>query len=137
MPKKFEITSEHVSVDMKPVVKDTIVAFGKTKTQGIEVYGSVAQKAQMKGFLSRIPQDIEVSVTSPDKFVALFKTKANKAGFKEGVDYRITRVEADAPKIEFKIDGKWQKGVEVFSSKSGVTKDMPGYRSEESIAFGY
>ena len=136
-PKKFEITSEHVPNDIKPIVKDTIVAFGKGKSQGIEVYGSVAQKAQMKGYLSRIPQDIEVSVSSTDKFIALFKTKAVKAGFKESVDFRITKVEADAPKIEFKIDGKWQKGVEVFSSKAGKNKDMPGYRSEDRIAFGY
>lgn len=137
VPKKFEITSEHISPEMKSSVKNAIFSFGKLKGERIEVYGSVAQKAQMEGFFSRTPQDLEVSVSSVDKFISMFKLKATKAGFKEGVDFRITKAEADAPKIEFKLDGKWKKGVEVFSSKSGVTKELPGYRSEDGIAFGY
>ena len=131
-PKKFEILSENIPSNMKPVVKDTIVS-----SKNIEVYGSVAQKLQMEGFFSRVPQDIEVSTKDVNKFVSTFKTKAAKSGYKEGTDYRIRRADADSPKIEFKINGKWEKGIEVFASKNSKASVIQGYRSEDRIAFGF
>lgn len=136
-PKSFDILSEHVSTDMKPVVKSTILGYNKYKLQSIDVYGSVSQKLQMGGFLSRKPQDIEISVSNIEKFIKLFKINATKSGFKEGTDYKISATDKDAPKIEFKINGKWEKGVEVFSSKVESGSTPSGYRTEDRIAFGY
>ena len=144
-PKELDILSEHVAADMKPIVKQTIMGYG-SKTgrltgRDIQVYGSVPQKLQMKGYFTRTPKDIEISVSSVDKFVSMFRKNATSKGFKEGVDYRVTG-DAGAPKVEFMIEGKWEKGIEVFSHKktSKSTTEAAegvGYRSESGIAFGF
>jgi translation initiation factor 1 (eIF-1/SUI1) len=95
----------------------------------------------MSGFFTRSPKDIELSVSSVNKFVSKFRKNADNAGYKEGVDYRITG-QANAPKIEFKINGAWEKGVEVFSknksSKASIENEVgAGYRSEAGIAYGF
>lgn len=141
-PNSLDILSEHVPQSMRGVVKDTITGYsGLLKTRDIQVYGSVPQKLQMSGFFTRSPKDIELSVSSVNKFVSNFRKNANKSGYKEGIDYRITG-DANAPKIEFKMDGAWEKGVEVFSknkqSKASVENDVGvGYRSESGIAYGF
>jgi translation initiation factor 1 (eIF-1/SUI1) len=138
-PKGLDILSEHIPQSMKSIVKDTIVNYsGLLKRRDIQVYGSVAQKLQMEGFLSRSPKDIEVSVSSTSKFISSFRARAKKAGFVEGKHYRITG-SVEAPKIEFYINGKWEKGVEVFSHKNSMSTEevTQGYRSEEGIAYGF
>ena len=141
-PKSLDILSEHIPQNMKGVVKDTITGYsGLLKTGDIQVYGSVPQKLQMKGFFTRSPKDIELSVSNTNKFVSNFRKNANKAGYKEGIDYQITG-EASAPKIEFKMNGVWEKGVEVFSknkqSKVSIENEVGvGYRSESGIAYGF
>ncbi|MCK9575918.1 MAG: hypothetical protein M0R51_08240 [Clostridia bacterium] len=144
-PKSLDILSEHVSESMKPVVKQTIVKYGsltgRVLGRDVQVYGSVPQKLQMKGFFTRTPKDIEISVNSVDKFVSMFKKNANAKGFKEGVDYQITGA-SNAPKVEFKINGNWEKGIEVFSKKKSAATSIEaeagvGYRSEAGIAYGF
>lgn len=140
-PTQFEILSEHIPANMKPIVKDTITKYGGLlKRRDIQVYGSVPQKLQMEGFFTRSPKDIEISVSNPRAFVKQFRARANKAGFKENIDYKITGNEG-SPKVEFKMAGKWEKGIEVFpSSKKGISEayDLEaGYRLQDGIAYGF
>jgi len=140
-PKQLEILSEHIPDSMKPIVKDTITKYsGLLRTRGIQVYGSVPQKLQMDGFLTRSPKDIEISVSNVKSFVSQFRKRANQKGFKENIDYRITGNEG-SPKVKFKINGKWVKGIEVFpNSKKGLSEaynSEAGYRLQDGIAYGF
>ena len=144
-PKELEVLSAHVAADMKPIVKQTIKDYGskagRLVGRDIQVYGSVPQKLQMSGYFSRTPKDIEISVNSVDKFVSMFRKNATANGFKEGVNYRVTG-EKNAPKIEFRMNDKWEKGIEVFSHKKTAKGTIEaaegvGYRSESGIAFGF
>ena len=140
-PKQLEILSEHIPANMKPIVKDTITKYGGLlKRRDIQVYGSVPQKLQMEGFFTRSPKDIEISVSNTKSFVSQFRRRANQKGFKENTDYRITGNEG-SPKVEFKINGKWEKGIEVFpNSKKGLSEAYnleAGYRLQDGIAYGF
>ena len=140
-PKQLEILSEHIPASMKPIVKDTITKYGGLlRTKDIQVYGSVSQKLQMEGFFTRSPKDIEISVSNAKSFVSQFRKRANQKGFKENIDYRITGNEG-SPKIKFKINGKWVKGIEVFpNSKKGLSEAYnleAGYRLQDGIAYGF
>jgi len=147
-PTRFEVLSKNIPDTMKPTVRDTIVEYGKKKDNEIQVYGSNALKMQMGKYLSGTPKDIEVSVDSVAKFSNAFKTNAEKAGFVEGKDFRITVdgkivtkvVDDTKPKIEFNSKKGWEKGIEVFShEKDPVTGKVKKskYRTEENLPFGF
>lgn len=164
-PKSFQIVSKDVPDNMKPVLRDTIVNFKKGITtraldtiNGImgkadytlQVAGSNPTKLQMGDFFTRNVGDLEVYTKRPTEFVNKFIKTAAKNGFKEGRDFEITDKGTSSPKIAFKVDGKMQKGVEIFTPDhkaveakgkedklNNLQDSKNGFSSQEGIAYGY
>jgi hypothetical protein len=128
-PESFDLYSEHIPASAKDATRSAIV-----RTKGLDVYGSNTMKAQMGDYLTRGVKDLEIHSKSPSKIVAALKTSYNKAGLKEGKDFKIEKSD-NAPKVYFKMEGKWVKGIEIFGDKKTVVE---GYgKTADGIAFGY
>lgn len=144
-PESFEIYSKQISSEMKPTVKDTITEYSKNGDTEIQVYGSNALRMQMGRYLSGTPKDLEVHVDSVAKFTEVLRKKAAKNGFVEGKDFQITVEgkpvqtiqDGSHPKVEFLINGEYQKGIEVFDKQSTPVESLTGYKPEENLPFGF
>ncbi|MBP2029378.1 hypothetical protein J2755_000298 [Methanohalophilus levihalophilus] len=123
-PERFDILSEHVPTSAKPAVKDTIVNYKGE----IDVYGSVAQKLQMREYMTRKPQDIEVVVDKPQNFIKDLTAKLDESGIKHEVTGDLNK-----PKVQFFVKGEKVKGIEIFPKE----EHSSGYSPGREIAFGF
>lgn len=158
-PKTFSILSTDVPVELRATLTESIKSYGKrsgvkstvSRLRGgtdykIQVAGSNAQKLQMGDYLTRNPGDLEIYTDNPVKFTDTFIKTAIKNGFKEGTDFKIENKGTNEPKIAFKVNGKWEKGVEIFNhnSKSAAPDTMDimneykqGWKKQEGIAYNF
>ena len=127
-PDEFMILSSHIPDEAKEPVKEAI----KSYKGNLEVYGSVAQKLQMQGFMSREPKDIEVKVDNPEKFVNKLKSLLDSSG----VQYRIEEDE-EKPKVYFKTDEGWVKGIEIFKKGTKPFSENSPYSPDYPIQYGF
>lgn len=158
-PKSFSILSTDVPSKMRATLTESIKSYGKesgiksrvNQLRGgtdykIQVAGSNAQKLQMGKYLTRDPGDLEIYVDNTAKFADKFTSIANKNGFVEGKDFKFENKGTNEPKLQFKSNGKWQTGVEIFNhnSRSSLldTTDVQnelknGFSKQEGIAYGF
>lgn len=127
-PEKFSILSTDVPTKMRAALTESIQSYGKDSgiksavrslkggtDYKIQVAGSNAQKLQMEKYLTRTPGDLEIYVDNPTAYIQKFATAATKKGFSEGKDFKVENKGTNEPKIAFKVNGNWEKGVEVFN----------------------
>lgn len=158
-PKSFDILGKDVPEQFRPVLKDTIVKFGSgistklseniSKLTGngdfkIQVAGSNAQKLQMGKYFSREIGDLEIYTKKPTEFVNKFIQNAEKAGLKENVHFKIENKGTTTPKISFKTENGFSKGVEIFTPEHKVVENVTkeeaneysqGWQSQSGIAY--
>ncbi len=125
-PTSFEITSENIPASVKPTIKKVLQEY----SGDVEVYGSVAQKAQMGEYMNRLPADMEIMV--PDQYAMTAKL-AREMG-KKGDQFKIEGITKTStanakPKIAFGD----QKGIEIFSSFEDIGS---GYHPKSQVAYG-
>jgi hypothetical protein len=132
-----------------------------TGKNDIQVGGSQAMASQMNGLFTRTPGDNEIHVSDTLRAVKLATKELGKDGLVEGKDFRFQgktdegktgvvkstntkNIKAtDSPKLEFKIKGKWEKGIEIFSndSKLRVSEDIAdlakGFKPIKGIPYGF
>jgi hypothetical protein len=128
-------------------IKNTVSRLRGGADYSIQVAGSNAQKLQMGDYLTRNPGDLEIYTDNPVKFTDKFISVAKKNGLAEGKDFKIENKGTNEPKISFKANEKWEKGVEIFNhnSKAISSLDTPdiqaeyknGWKRQEGIAYNF
>jgi len=128
-PTKFEITSENIPDVAKPYVLESMKAYKGE----MDVYGSVTQKQQMGGYMTRTPKDIEVVVDNPHAFVNQLSKNLEKGDIK----FSIKDATSETPKVYFETPTGKTKGVEIFPKSQSAVQEATGYIPQYEIAYGF
>lgn len=124
-PEGFEVLSEAIPEKARGPVKKAINSYKGDVT----VYGSVAQKLQLREYMSRQPKDIEVIVDDPTKFTQHLEKHLKESG----VSYEVKMGQG---KAKVYIEG--EKAIEIFSKDRGAF-DVEGeaYYPTYDIAYAF
>jgi len=128
-PEHFDILSDNIPDTAKPAVMDTI----RNYPGELNVYGSVTQKQQLGGYMTRTPKDIELIVDNSQKFLSDLEPRLQQ----QGIKYTVEGGDTPSPKVYFETPGGKTKGIELFQKDTSTVSTTKGYTPESDIAYGY